>query len=188
MQGIVRPVGPDGCAVPQCNICNCRNIMNASHTGSVDLSVCNWDLLRSVPFSSLHTARLCSALSSALCIVLCCRCLIYYEIRTWLLVFQMLLAQAIISNSPCCQKKEMKRYERKCNAPLPGTSSSTRTGNPGCLLPCPSSSAYSFCHFSAKFDLYRFYYICFFATPLQPLCPACRPACLPACFCCSVWL
>lgn len=31
-----------------------------------------------------------------------------------------------------------------------------------------SLPTYSFCHFGAKFDLYTFYYICFFATPTQP--------------------
>lgn len=122
-----------------------------------------------VPFSSsLSSPSLLSLSSSALCIVLCCRCLIYYEIRTWLLVFQMLSAQAIISNSPGCRKKK-KNERRKCNAP-PAEKLLIDTHSGGTLatlaqLPFP----YSFCHFSAKFDLYRFYYICFFATPMQPL-------------------
>lgn len=138
--------------------------MNASPGGSVHLSVCNWNLLRSVLLLS-SSPSLLSLSSSALCIVLCCRCLIYYEIRTWLLVFQMLSAQAIISNSPGCRKKN----ERKCYAP-PAEKLLIDTHSGGTLatlaqLPFP----YSFCHFSAKFDLYRFYYICFFATPKQPL-------------------
>lgn len=123
-----------------------------------------------VPFSSsLSSPSLLSLSSSALCIVLCCRCLIYYEIRTWLLVFQMLSAQAIISNSPGCRKKKKKMKEENVTHPLPGNSSSTRTvevrWQPWDSFPF----LYSFCHFSAKFDLYRFYYICFFATPMQAL-------------------
>lgn len=124
---------PSWLCVCVCNICNCRSIMNASAGGSVHLSVCNWNLLRSVLLLYSSPSPL-SLSSSALCIVLCWRCLIYYEIRTWLLVFQMLSAQAIISNSPGCRKKKNER--RKCNAPPAGkllidTHSVGTPGNPG---------------------------------------------------------
>lgn len=49
-----------------------------------------------------------------------------------------------------------------------------------------SLPAYSFCHFGAKFDLYTFYYICFFATPTQP-CPALLYPALPASLQTDLW-
>lgn len=71
---------------------------------------------RELPFICLFAIGICCVLSPSsflllFCIEfpLCCRCLIYYEIRTWLLVFQMLLAQAIISNSSPKKERRMER-------------------------------------------------------------------------------
>lgn len=98
----------------------------------------------------------------------------------------MLLAQAIISNSS--PKKKEKRMEGTPAGKLLIDTHKQAKKMP--WIPLPS---YSFCHFGAKFDLYTFYYICFFATPTQPYqalrsaacsalpylvlpCPACIPS------------
>lgn len=150
-------------AVPQWNICNWLGFVQHNECNTVAMSefvhLSIWN--RDFRTFFLLQSFLRDADENVVFVAANAAYLIYYEIRTWLLVFQMLLAQAIISPLPMNK-----------NAPLQWTS--LRHANPeltkvqGCpkklssLLSNPSSlPTHSFCHFSAKFDLYTFYYICF---------------------------
>lgn len=135
---------------------------------SIHLSVCNWDLLRC----------LCVP-SPALCIVLS---LLPVLDLLWNPYMVISFSNAFgtgnnFQRQPLLPKKRM---ERTPAGKLLIDTHKQEKKMPWIPFHWASLPTYSFCHFGAKFDLYTFYYICFFATPTQP-CPALScSACIPS--------
>lgn len=139
---------------------------------SIHLSVCNWDLLR------------CLVPSPALCIVLS---LLPVLDLLWNPYMVISFSNAFGTGNNFQQQPLLpkKRMERTPAGKLLIDTHKQEKKMPWIPFHWASLPAYSFCHFGAKFDLYTFYYICFFATPTQPCpavsCPALScPACIPS--------